>query len=413
MMPFSVLRMWGLGSSGWILLGLGVYCLWEWADGVDPPLARRVERDPGTEQTTIVRERLDESNRDRQGGWPYLVAGLVVLGFSFGGGLPLVLLAGKPRLTDEPAPEPDQIKTVERPDGSRLHVECYGDNKGPTLVFTHGWSLDRTAWTYVRDALKDKYRVVIWDLPGLGRSQGPTSGDFSLEKMAADLEAVVQVAGKGPIVLVGHSIGGMIVQTYCRLFRGQLGPRVSALVLVTTTYTNPLRTAFGAPLWTAIERPVLVPLNHLTVWLAPLAWLSNWQSYMNGSLQLVTRIASFCGKQTLRQLNYGALLAAKAWPAVVARGNLAMVNFDEQKQLPQIDIPVLVIAASHDRMTKAEASDRIEELIPRARQIRIPTGHLGLWEHRRELASLIAEFVDVAAHKHDAPQRGSPAARNA
>ena len=395
MMPFSVLRTWGLGLFGWIALGIGVYCLWEWADGVDPPVARRVERDSARGETVIVREVRDEAHRDSQGGPPYVVAGLVLLGLSLGGGWPLILLTGRPRLTEDSPREADRVKEVKRPDGSRLHVECYGVNEGPTLVFTHGWSLDRTAWNYARDALTGKYRVVVWDLPGLGRSHGPANGDYRLEKMAADLEAVVQIAGKGPIILVGHSIGGMIIQTYCRLYPKQLGRRVGAIVFVTTTYTNPLRTALGAAVWRAIERPVLVPLNHLTVWLAPLAWLSNWQSYMNGSLHLVTRIASFAGQQTWRQVHYGAWLAAKAWPAVVARGNLAMLSFDEQKQLPQIEIPVLVIAGSHDRMTKPEASDRIEELVPHAQQIRIDAGHLGLWEHQRELVKMIEEFVDL------------------
>ena len=422
MLPFSVLRMWGLGIFGWVLLGLGIYCLWEWADGIDPPVARRVVREPTDRQPPIPGEtvprraeasRGDEpattesradvesraevqradGHRDRQGGWPYLVGGLALLALSSGGGLPLILLAGRPRLTDDPPPKQPLVKVIERPDGSRLHVELYGDNVGPTLVFTHGWSLDSTAWAYAIRQLSGRYRVVVWDLPGMGQSRGPTTGDFSLEKMAADLEAVVQVAGKGPIILVGHSIGGMILQTYCRLYPKQLGPRVGALVLLHTTFTNPLRTALGAPLWTAIEKPLLVPLNHLTVWLAPLAWLSNWQSYLNGSLHVATRIASFSGRQTWGQLSYGAWLAAKAWPAAVARGNLAMLRFDEQAELPNVEIPVLIIAAGHDRMTKPGASERLEVLLPNARRIEIQSGHLGLWEQSREVAELISEFA--------------------
>jgi pimeloyl-ACP methyl ester carboxylesterase len=138
------------------------------------------------------------------------------------------------------------------------------------------------------------------------------------------------------------------------------------------------------------------------VWLAPLAWLSNWQSYLNGTLHVLTRIASFSGQQTWQQLNYGALLAAKAWPAVVARGNLAMFEFDEQQHLPQVAIPVLVLAASHDRMTKPDASDRIESLVPHARQIGIKAGHLGLWERAPELAERLAEFVDLQVRTNDA-----------
>jgi pimeloyl-ACP methyl ester carboxylesterase len=116
---------------------------------------------------------------------------------------------------------------------------------------------------------------------------------------------------------------------------------------------------------------------------------------MNGTLHLLTRIASFSGKQTWNQLNYGAWLAAKAWPAVVARGNLAMLKFDEEKTLPHIEVPVLVVAGSHDRMTTPPASDQIEKRIPGGRQIRLQTGHLGLWEQGHELAALIGEFVNL------------------
>jgi pimeloyl-ACP methyl ester carboxylesterase len=245
---------------------------------------------------------------------------------------------------------------VARPDGSHLHVEFYGPKHAPTLLFTHGWSLDRTAWSYAKQELADRFRLVLWDLPGLGKSTRPTHGEFSLEMLAADLEAVIGAAGDGPIILIGHSIGGMIQQTFCRLFPRELGSRVAGIVLLHTTYTNPLRTAWGATLLRAIEKPVIVPLCYLTAWLAPLAWLSNLQSFLNGSLHFTTRLSSFSGQQTWGDLNYAAWLAVKAWPGVVARGNLAMLDFDEQATLPKVNIPVLVIAARHDRMTKPEAS---------------------------------------------------------
>jgi pimeloyl-ACP methyl ester carboxylesterase len=163
-------------------------------------------------------------------------------------------------------------------------------------------------------------------------------------------------------------------------------------VLHFTTYTNPLRTAFLASLWTAIEKPILVPLNYLTIALAPLAWLSNMQSYLNGSLHIATRIASFAGRQTRRQLDYGAWLAAMSWPGVVARGNLAMLEFDEQATLSKIDIPVLVLAANRDRMTKPEASERLEAGLPGGALASVEAGHLGHWERHEEVSSLLAEF---------------------
>jgi pimeloyl-ACP methyl ester carboxylesterase len=270
----------------------------------------------------------------------------------------------------------------------------YGPEEGPTVILTHGWSLESSVWNEVVGMLSRSHRVVVWDLPGLGRSRSPKNGDFSLEKMANDLAAVGELSGKGPLVLVGHSIGGMILQTFCRLHAKQLGNRVVGIVLLHTTYTNPLRTALGRSIWSAIERPILVPLNHLTVWLAPLAWLSNLQSYLNGSLHVMTRIASFSGRQTWAQLNYAAWLAAKAWPGVIARGNLAMLNFDEQTVLPTVEIPVLVIAARHDRMTCPDASDRLVQLLPTSIESAVDAGHLGFWEQPHRVCELIGQFVE-------------------
>jgi pimeloyl-ACP methyl ester carboxylesterase len=170
-------------------------------------------------------------------------------------------------------------------------------------------------------------------------------------------------------------------------------------VLLHTTYTNPLRTALLAPFWLAIQKPILVPLNYLTIALAPIAWLSNWQSYFNGSLHVAIRIASFAGRQTWRQLDYSAWLAAKAWPGVVARGNLAMLQFEEELSLPDIDVPTLVIAATHDRLTKAIASERIESLLPQGLLATVPAGHLGFWERHSDVADLLTEFcTKVTGH---------------
>jgi pimeloyl-ACP methyl ester carboxylesterase len=207
----------------------------------------------------------------------------------------------------------------------------------------------------------------------------------------------VEQHGRGPVILLGHSIGGMIVQTYCRTHAQHIGPQVKGLILLHTTYVNPLNTAFGSAFWKAIERPILVPLNHLTVWLAPLAWLSNWQSFFSGNLHIVTRIASFSGRQTWGQLNHGAWLAAKAWPAVVARGNLAMLEFDEQATLPHIEIPTLVLAGRHDRMTVPQASEVIEGRLSHGVLYTLDSGHLGFWEQHDELAQIVAEFAAKVA----------------
>jgi pimeloyl-ACP methyl ester carboxylesterase len=398
MLPFSPLRIWGMGIISWVILGAGAYCIWAWADHARyaaDPVVTFAQPSNDRESNDIVERRVPVEHWSHIGrGWPLLAAGLGLLAWSLGGFFPTAWLLSKSGGESPRTAQIGHVVVVERPDGTRLHLETFGPKSGPTLIFTHGWSLDSTCWGYQLRDLSSQFRIVLWDLPGLGQSKGPKNGDYSLEKMAHDLEAVAQHSGKGPVILVGHSIGGMITQTFCRLYPKQLGTRVAGIVLLHTTYTNPLRTAFMARFLSAIEKPVLIPLNYLTMWLAPLAWLSNMQSYWNGSLHIMTRFASFAGGQTRSQVEYGAWLAATAWPGVVARGNLAMLSFDEQRTLPAVDIPVLVIASQHDRMTKPDASLRIEESLPKGLLATVPAGHLGFWEQRAKVSELLIEFAD-------------------
>ena len=265
MMPFSVLRIWGTGILSWAVLAGAMYCLWEAARRTDPPRPVAEQRhidsspDPVALDPPVEHPRqVARASSPRNNAWPFLVAGLGLLAFSGVGFLPLVLLLGKPGLDKPQLGDGGKVYVIERPDGTRLHVEIHGNEREPTVIFTHGWSLDRTAWGYVERQLARQFRIVVWDLPGLGQSKGPSNGNYDLEKMADDLAAVIQEYGRGQVILVGHSIGGMIMQVFCRLYPKQLGPRVTGIVLVHTTYTNPLNTAVGASFWKAIEK-----LDHL------------------------------------------------------------------------------------------------------------------------------------------------------
>jgi pimeloyl-ACP methyl ester carboxylesterase len=304
--------------------------------------------------------------------------------------------------TNEPAPrhtregEP-QLQRLQRADGSELQVEIHGRRDAPTIVLTHGWGLNSTAWYYAKRELGRHFRLIVWDQPGLGKSTRPSNRDFSLEKLAGDLHAVLGVAGDGPVTLLGHSIGGMITLTFCRMFPEELGRRVSGLVLTHTTYTNPVRTVKGAPFFTAIETPVLKPLMYLTIALSPLVWLMNWMSYLNGSSHLTTKRTSFGGAETWDQIDFAALFQAKASPAVLARGMLGMMRYDATDTLRGVDVPALIIAGEIDPVCKPEASERMRADIPHSELRTLPLArHLGFIEHHETFADLVGEFARSA-----------------
>ncbi|MBD0343654.1 MAG: alpha/beta fold hydrolase, partial [Coleofasciculus sp. Co-bin14] len=195
-MPLNVLIMWLVGLLSISILGGGCYILYEWYNG------------------ELV-------------GTSYLLAGVAMVLWSFGGrfiSLPLFRRPG----TDEPEfLRTGTVQRVSRPDGTVLNVEFYGPEDGQAIILSHGWGPNSTVWYYAKRQLSDRFRVIVWDLPGLGKSSKPKNKDYSLEKYARDLEAVINLAGDKPVILLGHSMGGMINLTFCRLFPEHLGSLVA------------------------------------------------------------------------------------------------------------------------------------------------------------------------------------------
>lgn len=405
-MPFSVFRTAFLSFINLILLGLFLYCSADLYDRsqhnkqtyiVDPRQLPSDDAKPSASDPNLDLEAPGVTTFDkRKTDWTAVkeitFIGLYLL-FSVGGRLPARIIFATASVLPKATTEPNKTLNINRPDGSILHLKIFGNDKSPTLILTHGWSLNSSAWNYMLPDLISRFRVVTWDLAGLGRSKGPVNGDYSVEKHAEDLNAILeQVSPNGPAILIGHSIGGMTLQTFSRLHSAKLGSSVKGLVFIHTTYTNPLLTNVASA-FTKPTEPIIKLMNWMMIFTSPYLWLSNWQSYFNGSLHIAARIESFTGKQTWEQLDHSAKMGATAWPGVVARGNLGMIRFDESAWLPKISVPVLIVSGAHDRLTVESASETIRDLIPDSKKFSEKGGHLGHWEFNSEISKEIIDFV--------------------
>ena len=93
----------------------------------------------------------------------------------------------------------------------------------PTLVFVHGFCLDQGTFHFQRKALDErgKYRMVFYDQPGHGLSSSLTEGEYELPALGDALHDVIKATvPDGPIVLVGHSMGGMTIMAVRRTAPG-------------------------------------------------------------------------------------------------------------------------------------------------------------------------------------------------
>jgi pimeloyl-ACP methyl ester carboxylesterase len=311
----------------------------------------------------------------------------------------LAVLSLYPRGSDDPRPlHSHNRKKIEAPDGSTLHVEIEGDPDKPVAILTHGWALDSTAWYYVRRQLSSRYRLVLWDLPGLGFSTPPSDGHYTMGRLAEDLRRVIDETGKGPVILVGHSIGGMMILTLCRLHPELLKDKVKGIVFMDTTHVWPLKTVIAGGLLRLLRWPLIEPLLFLTTVLWPLVWLMNWLSYFNGTAHLVNRLTSLSRDVTRGQLEFATRFNVKDNPGVVAKGLLAVLRWDEADTPAGISVPTLVITGDADRITLPEAGVGMSRMIPNAELVRIdPAGHNGLLEEGQQYSDAIARLVQQAA----------------
>ena len=289
-MPIITLPRLLLSLFSWLLLAAAVFLFWRWYDGY------------------LVQRITGEFYRERGPFWMLVAASVIALLCLFGR-IPIGFLIAKagPR-SDTKRRDGSQVVA---PDGSKLFVETSGVLSAPTVILTHGWGLNATAWGLTRLALEKEYRVVAWDLPGLGRSSGPSDGKYSLDRFAEALAAVVEMSSAERVLLVGHSIGGMTSQTFFRVAARASLDKIAGVALFDTTYLNPMQTMIGAKLWLSLRKVLIEPICWLSIFLWPFAWLSAWQGYLNGTSHLVMRFTGFGGGATRPLVDLTARLSAK------------------------------------------------------------------------------------------------------
>ena len=96
--------------------------------------------------------------------------------------------------------------------GIKLYYERHGDSGDP-LVLVHGYTGDHTDWELQIKEFSPSYRVLVMDLRGHGRSEAPSDrSTYTIEQMASDVEQLIDQVGFERYHLVGHSMGGAVVQ---------------------------------------------------------------------------------------------------------------------------------------------------------------------------------------------------------
>ncbi len=174
----------------------------------------------------------------------------------------VVLLSRRPPTVADHGPPPAGSTTVRADDGVALHVEVDGDSAAPlTVVFTHGFTARLGEFALQREALRSHARLVLWDQRGHGRSAWGDLTHATIDQTGRDLGAVFDaVAPSGPVVLVGHSMGGMSVLALARQRPDLFGTRVVGAFLLATSAGGLVADGPVADMVTRLRRAGALPL---------------------------------------------------------------------------------------------------------------------------------------------------------
>jgi pimeloyl-ACP methyl ester carboxylesterase len=253
-------------------------------------------------------------------------------------------------------PPPPGSRVVTTDDGVPLHVEVDGDEDAPlTVVLSHGFTARLVEWDLQRATLRDRARLVLWDQRGHGRSGWTKLTKATIDRTGRDLGQVLDATTPtGPVVLAGHSMGGMSVLALARQRPELFGDRVVGVFLLATSAGGLVETG---PLGLFIK--LVRKLRLLSLYLRFLQLLAPL-------LERVRRRGTRLGRRVTRRLLFGAddadlanvrlvqeLLEETPYPVAMAF-YATFLDHDETAALEVLrGVPVTVIAATHDRLTPA------------------------------------------------------------
>jgi len=293
----------------------------------------------------------------------------------------------------------DRGYVVTTPDGVPLAVREVGPRDAPlTVVFAHGFSLRMGAFYFQRARLTEQWgsqvRMIFYDQRGHGRSGDAPPESFTVPQLGHDLETVLAVmAPRGPVVLVGHSMGGMTVLAHARLYPQRYPTRVVGAALIASAAEGVSR----SPLGEILRNPALEAARFAV-------------RYAPKTVHRARGAARSLIGPVLRAASYG---DEKISPSVVAFSEKMMhdtpmptlVGFlhalevhDETDGLKALaKIPTLIVCGDRDLLTPMEYSESMAAALPKAELVIVGgAGHLVQLEQPEIVDDALVRLVERA-----------------
>ncbi|MGA5555802.1 alpha/beta fold hydrolase [Streptomyces lavendulocolor] len=274
---------------------------------------------------------------------------------------------------------------------------------GPvTVLFSHGYCLNQDSWHFQRAALRGLVRTVHWDQRSHGRSgrgaaqQGPNRVPVSIDQLGRDLKAVIDAAApEGPLVLVGHSMGGMTVMALAEQYPELIRERVVGVAFVGTSCGNLGEVNYGLPVAgvNAVRRVLPSVLRALG---------SQAELVERGRQATADLFAGLIKRYSFSSRDVDPAVARFAERMiegtpidVVAEFYPAFTEHDKAEALTVFaEVPALALAGDQDLVTPSSHTEAIADLLPDAELVIVPDGgHLVMLEHPEAVTDRLADLL--------------------
>jgi pimeloyl-ACP methyl ester carboxylesterase len=341
-----------------------------------------------------------------RGRWLAGAAGIGAIGTIAGATVARSMLNRRAEINDPFADEDfesldgDRSYLVTTPDGVHLSVREVGPSDAPlTVVFAHGFCLRMGAFHFQRIRLSEVWgsqvRMIFYDQRGHGRSGEAPPETYTITQLGKDLETVLRVtAPRGPIVLVGHSMGGMTVLSHARQFPEHYGGRITGAALISSAAEGVAK----SPLGEVLNNPALEAVRRAARTAPKL--VDRGRAAARSLIGPVLRAASYTDKRVSPSI------VAFSEKMMLGTPIATMVEFlhalqvhDETAALPTLTrIPTLIVCGDQDLVTPAEYSGKMAEVLRESELIIVAhAGHLVLLDKPASVSDGLVRLVKRAS----------------
>ena len=291
--------------------------------------------------------------------------------------------------------------TVVADDGVPLHVEVEDEpGSSLTVVFVHGYALNLDCWHFQRAGYRGLVRAVYYDQRSHGRSGRATEGNATIEQLGRDLFSVLDQVTDGPVVLVGHSMGGMTIVALAEERPELFGDKVVGAALISTTagglaphrvLVPALPSTLGSTL--ALRGVAFLARGHRTV------------DVLRRASRVVATVATdlfaFGDDVPESYVKFvDAMLAATPFE-VIAEFFPTFGSLDKFETVEALgEVPVTVVCGTEDRLTSIGHSRKLHSRIPGATLVECEgAGHMVILERHEQVNAALDQLLAAAGER--------------